>query len=242
MFEGLYSAASGMEAQQNQFDAISNDMSNLDTPGYQSTIVGFRDLLYSNGGYGSTVATGAGGASQVVGRDQTQGAIQQTGQPLDVAIQGPGFLEVRRLDGTIGLTRNGRLEVNAKGQLTTPQGMLVQPPVTIPAGVPLEQVSIGSNGAVSAAGKQVGKISLVDVPAPDGLVPVGDSLFSATAASGAIRQAKNATLKQGALEGSNVNLGEEMSKMMSAQQEYAMGSQAIQYQAQMLQIADSIKP
>jgi flagellar basal-body rod protein FlgG len=242
MFEGLYSAASGMEAQQNQFDAISNDMANLDTPGYQSTIVGFHDLLYSNGGYGSTVATGAGGASQVVGRDQTQGAIQKTNQPLDVAIQGSGFLEVRRLDGTIGLTRNGRLEINAKGQLTTPQGLLVQPPVTIPSGVPLDQVSIGSNGAVSAAGKQVGKISLVDVPAPDGLVADGDSVFSATAASGAIRPAKNATLQQGALEGSNVNLGDEMAKMMSAQQEYAMGSQAIQYQAQMLQIADSIKP
>jgi flagellar basal-body rod protein FlgG len=242
MFEGLYSAASGMEAQQQQFNAISNDMANLDTPGYQSQIVGFNDLLYSNGGYGSNVATGAGSQAQVVGRDQSQGAIQKTGQPLDLAVQGPGFLEVRRLDGTIGLTRNGRLQINAKGQLTTPEGMLVQPPVTIPAGVPLDQVSIGSNGTVSAAGKQIGKISLVDVPAPDGLVADGDSVFSATAASGAIRPAKDATLQQGALEGSNVNLGDEMARMMTAQQEYAMGSQAVQYQAQMLQIADSIKP
>src|SRR5207245_1226714 len=80
--------------------------------------------------------------------------------------------------------------------------------------------------------------SLVTVPAPDGLVADGDSVFSATAASGAIRTAKNATLQQGALEGSNVNLGEEMAKMMSAQQQYAMGSQAIQYQAQMLSIAN----
>jgi flagellar basal-body rod protein FlgG len=242
MLEGLYSAAAGMESQQQQFDAISNDMANMDTPGYQSTIVGFHDLLYSNGGYGSNVATGAGSEAQVVGRDQTQGAIQQTGQPLDVAIQGSGYLEVRRPDGTIGLTRNGRLELNAKRQLTNAEGMLVQPPVTIPAGVPLDQVTIQPNGAVSAAGKQVGKISLVDVPAPDGLVADGDSVFSATAASGAIRAAKSATLQQGALEGSNVNLGDEMTKMMSAQQQYAMGSQAVQYQAQMLQIADSIKP
>ncbi|HZE03689.1 MAG TPA: flagellar hook-basal body protein [Solirubrobacteraceae bacterium] len=242
MLEGLYSAASGMEAQQNQFDAISNDMANLDTPGYQSTIVGFHDLLYTNGGYGSNVATGAGSASAVVGRDQSQGAINTTNRQLDVAIQGDGFIEVRRPDGSIGLTRNGRLELNAKRQLTNQEGMLVQPPITIPAGVSADQVTIAANGTVAAAGRQVGKISLVTVPAPDGLVADGDSVFSATAGSGAIRAAKSATLQQGALEGSNVDMGAEMAKMMTAQQEYAMGSQAVQYQAQMLSIANQIKP
>ena len=242
MLEGLYSAASGMEAQQQQFDAISNDIANVDTPGYQSTIVGFHDLLYSNGEYGSNVPTGAGSAAQVVGHDQSQGAIEQTGQPLDVAIQGQGFLEVRRQDGTIGLTRDGSLQLNAKRQLTTDTGLLVQPPITIPSGVPTDQISIGSNGTVQAAGKTVGKLSLVNVPAPDGLVADGDGVFSATAGSGAIATAKSASLQQGALEGSNVNMGDEMAKMETAQQEYAMGSQAIQYQAQMLQIANSIKP
>jgi flagellar basal-body rod protein FlgG len=242
MLEGLYSAASGMEAQQQQFDAISNDMANLDTPGYQSTIIGFHDLLYSNGDYGSNVATGAGAQAEQMGHDQTQGAVQQTGQPLDVAIQGQGYLEVRRQDGTIGLTRNGALQLNDKRQLTTQTGMLVQPPITIPAGVDPSQVSISSNGTVSVGKQTLGKLTLVDVPAPDGLVADGDSVFSATAASGAIRPANGASLQQGALEGSNVNLGEEMSKMMAAQQQYAMGSQAIQYQAQMLQIANEIKP
>lgn len=242
MLEGLFSAASGMEAQQNQFDAISNDMANLDTPGYQSTVVGFHDLLYSNGAYGSTVPTGAGSASAIVGRDQSQGAINETKRQLDVAVQGPGYLEVRRPDGSIGLTRNGRLELNSKRQLTTQEGMLVQPPITIPAGVSTDEVTIASNGTVQAAGKTVGKISLVDVPAPDGLVADGDSIFSATAASGAIRTAKNATLQQGALEGSNVDMGAEMAKMMTAQKEYEMSSQAVQYQAQMLQIANQIKP
>jgi flagellar basal-body rod protein FlgG len=242
MLEGLFSAASGMEAQQQQFDAISNDMANLDTPGYQSTIVGFHDLLYSNGNYGSNVPTGAGSASQIVGRDQTQGAIQTTNQPLDVAIQGEGFIEVRRLDGSIGLTRNGRLELNASRQLTNQQGLLVQPPITIPAGVSVNDVTIQPDGTVSAAGKSLGKLALVTVPAANGLVADGDSVFSATAASGAIQPAKNAALQQGALEGSNVDLGSEMAKMMSAQQQYAMGSQAIQYQAQMLQIANEIKP
>jgi flagellar basal-body rod protein FlgG len=242
MLEGLYSAASGMEAQQQQFDAISNDIANVDTPGYQSTIVGFHDLLYSNGEYGSNVPTGAGSAAQVVGHDQSQGAIEQTGQPLDVAVQGQGFLEVRRQDGTIGLTRDGSLQLNAKRQLTTNTGLLVQPPITIPSGVPTDQISIASNGTVQAAGKTVGKLSLVNVPAPDGLVADGDGVFSATAGSGAIVTAKSASLQQGALEGSNVNMGDEMAKMETAQQEYAMGSQAIQYQAQMLQIANQIKP
>jgi flagellar basal-body rod protein FlgG len=242
MFEGLYAAASGMAAQQQQFDAISNDMANIDTPGYQSTILGFHDLLYSNGEYGSDVATGAGTQAEQMGYDQTQGAIQQTGQPLDVALSGPGYLEVRRQDGTIGMTRNGALQINDKRQLTTQTGMLVQPPITIPAGVDPSQVSIASNGTVSVGKQTLGKLSLVDVPAPNGLVADGDSVFSATTASGAIRAAKATSIQQGALEGSNVNLGDEMSKMMDAQQQYAMGSQAIQYQAQMLQIANEIKP
>lgn len=242
MLEGLYSAASGMEAQQQQFDAISNDMANVDTPGYQSTIIGFHDLLYSNGEYGSNVATGAGTQAEQMGYDQSQGAIQQTGQPLDVAVNGPGFLEVRRQDGTIGMTRNGGLQLNDKRQLTTQTGMLVQPPITIPAGVDPSQVSIASNGTVSVGKQTLGKLSLVEVPAPNGLVADGDSVLSATAASGAIRAAKGTSVQQGALEGSNVNMGDEMSKMMDAQQQYAMGSQAIQYQAQMLQIANEIKP
>ncbi|MGO9908165.1 MAG: flagellar hook-basal body protein [Solirubrobacteraceae bacterium] len=242
MLEGLYSAASGMEAQQQQFNAISNDIANIDTPGYQSTIVGFHDLLYSNGGYGSNVPTGAGAEAQVVGYDQSEGSIEQTGQPLDVAINGSGYLEVRRQDGTIGLTRDGSMQLNEKRQLTTQTGMLVQPPITIPSGVDISQVSISANGTVQAAGKTLGKLSLVDVPAASGLVADGEGVWSATAASGAIVPAKNATLQQGALEGSNVNLGDEMAKMETAQQEYQMSSQAVQYQAQMLQIADQIKP
>src|SRR5947209_18236692 len=136
MLEGLYSAAAGMEAQQHQLEAVSNDIANVSTPGYQAAQVGFHDLLYSSGGAssGSSVATGAGAASSIVGRSQTQGALQNTGQPLDVAIIGPGFLQVRRPDGTIGLTRNGTLQLNSAGQLTNELGMAVQPPITVPRG------------------------------------------------------------------------------------------------------------
>ena len=209
MLQGLYAAASGMEAQQNQLDAVSNDLANIDTPGYQGEIMGFQDLLYTSGGgsTGTDAATGAGSASSIIGRSDIQGSIEQTGRPLDVAIQGSGYLEVRRPDGTIGLTRNGALQTNAKGQLTNGQGMAVQPPITIPPGTDPSDVTIQGNGTVVANGKKLGQIKLVDVPAPNGLVADGDSIFSATAASGAIRPANGSTLQQNALEGSNVDMG-----------------------------------
>jgi flagellar basal-body rod protein FlgG len=244
MLQGLYAAASGMEAQQNQLDAVANDLANVDTTGYQGEIIGFQDLLYTQGGNstGTNVATGAGSASAIIGRSDAQGSIQQTGRSLDVAIQGLGYIEVQRPDGTIGLTRNGALQTNAKGQLTNGQGMAVQPPITIPPGTDPSNVTIQGNGDVVVNGKTLGQIKLVDVPAPNGLVADGDSIFSATAASGAIRTATGSTLQQNALEGSNVDMGRAMSQMMTAERSYQMSSNAVQYQDQMLQIANQIKP
>jgi flagellar basal-body rod protein FlgG len=243
MLDGLYSAASGMAAQQEQLDALANDMSNMSTPGYQATRVGFHDLLYSSGGVssGSTVATGAGAAAQIVGRSQVQGSIQQTNQPLDVAIIGEGYIEVRRPDGTIGLTRNGVLQTDAQGRLTTNTGMLLAPPIKIPKGVAPGDVHIGRDGTVSAGARKLGKITLVTVPAPDQLLADGDSVFSATAASGAIRRATGATLQQGATEASNVDVADTMVGMIDAQQGYSMASRAIGFEDQMLQIANQIK-
>ena len=122
MLQGLYAASSGMEAQQNQFDAISNDLANINTPGYQSTEVGFEDLLYSNGG----VSTGTCGHRTRRPRRSSaapeEGALQNTGRPLDVAIEGEGYIQVRRPDGSIGLTRNGALQLDSNGQLINEQG------------------------------------------------------------------------------------------------------------------------
>ena len=244
MIPGLYSAATGMEAQQQQLDAISNDLANSSTPGYQSTIVGFHDLLYATGGApsGSNVATGSGAAASVIGRSQTQGTIEQTGQPLDVAIEGDGYLEVRRPDGTIGLTRNGTLQIDAQRQLTTNLGMPVQPPITLPQGVSPSEVTISADGTVSARGRSLGKLAIVTVPAPDGLLPDGDSVFSATTASGATRSAAGTTVQQGALEASNVDLASDMVQMVSAEQGYDLASKAMQYEQQMGQIANQLKP
>ncbi len=243
MLQGLYAAASGMEAQQNQFNAISNDLANLNTPGYQATEVGFQNLLYSGAGSasGTTIATGTGASSSIIGRSQMQGSMEKTGNPLDVAVQGEGFLQVRRDDGSIGLTRNGSLQTNAQGELTNQDGNPLVPPVKLPKGVSLTDVTIAANGDVTTGGQKLGKISIVTVPAPDQLQPDGNSMFSVTAGSGATRPATGSTLQQGALEGSNVDMASAMSEMINAQRSYQMSSQAIQYQDQMLQIANQIK-
>jgi flagellar basal-body rod protein FlgG len=244
MLQGLYAAASGMEAQQNQFDAISNDMANANTAGYQSTQVGFQDLLYSTGGLaatGSNVATGAGASSAIVGRDPAEGSLQSTGRTLDVAINGPGYLQVRRNDGTIGLTRNGALQLDSQGQLTNQDGNLLVPPVKIPAGASVSDVKIAADGQVTVNGAQAGKLAIVDVPAPNQLQADGNSMFTVTAGSGATRAAAGSSLAQGSLEGSNVDVAHDMSTMIQAERAYEMASKAIQYQDQMLQIANGIK-
>jgi flagellar basal-body rod protein FlgG len=242
MITGLYAAAAGMESEQTQLNAVSNDLANVSTPGYQSEELGFHDLLYTTAGpqNGTTFATGAGSAAQIVGRNQQAGALQQTNRPLDVAVLGSGFLEVRRNDGTIGLTRNGALQINANRQLTTSTGMLVMPGVTIPGGVSLDKLSIAPNGTVQASGQTIGRIALVNVPAPDHLLDAGDSTFTATPASGAIVPATGTTLQQGALEASNVDMATAMGQMIDAQRSYQMDSRAITMQDQMMQIANQI--
>ena len=244
MIDGLFAAASGMEAQQTQLDAVANDLANVSTPGYQSEELGFHDLLYSTVGpaNGTTQATGAGAAADIVGRSQALGQMVQTGRSLDVAIQGEGYIEVRRPDGTIGLTRNGSLELDAKRQLTTQTGMLLAPPTTIPNGVPIEKVAIAPNGAVQIGGRTIGQISLVTVPAPDRLLNAGDSTFQVTAASGPLRKAPAATVEQGYLEYSNVDVATSMGEMIDAERGYQMDSKAIQMQDQMMQIANQIGP
>jgi flagellar basal-body rod protein FlgG len=243
MLQGLYSAAAGMEAQQSVLDSVGNALANVDTPGYQGQVVGFHDLLYSSGGQssGSSVATGAGSAATQVGWDQSQGAIQQTGNPLDLAITGPGYLQVRRPDGTLALTRNGSLQLSATGQLTTTLGMPLQPPITVPPGTQASALTIGSDGKVTVNGRAVGQIQLVTVPSPDNLIADGSSLYSATAASGPTQPATGATLQQGALTASNVDVATAMTEMVGAQQSYDMASKAIQYQDQMLQIANQLR-
>ncbi|MGO9902045.1 MAG: flagellar hook-basal body protein [Solirubrobacteraceae bacterium] len=243
MLEGLYAAAAGMQAQQTQLNAVANDIANGDTPGYQSTVVGFSDLLFTSGGYSGAdpAPTGTGATANVLGHSQAQGSITPTGEPLDVAIGGNGYIEVRQANGTTGLTRNGTLELNADGQLTTNLGMPLQPPITVPLGTDPSHVHIDSGGAVSVGGRKLGTINLVTVPAPNQLLADGGGVFTATAASGAITRASTSTLQQGSLEQSNVDLNQAMTTMTTAEQGYDLDSKAISFEQQMGQIASTIK-
>jgi flagellar basal-body rod protein FlgG len=243
MLEGLYSAAAGMEAQQQQLDVISNDLANMDTPGYQSERIGFEDLLYNSAGAdeGSGVTVGTGSAAVDLGPSQDTAPISSTGQPLDVAINGNAYFEVKQADGSLALTRNGSFQLDGSGRLTTATGQLVQPPITVPSGYTAADVVIGSDGTVSVAGQKLGQLALVNVTAPGQLTAVGDSLFVANSASGPTSAVSSATVEQGSLNGSDVDLATEMVQMMNVEQSYSMTSKAIDIQNQMMQIANQVR-
>jgi flagellar basal-body rod protein FlgG len=242
MLEGLYSAAAGMSAQQLQLDAISNDLANLSTNGYKSERVAFSDLLYNKVDVAGTETTaGAGARAEVVGRAQSQGALKETGNPFDLAIEGAGYFQVTRSNGQHALTRNGSFQVDADGSLADAAGNRLFPPIKVPAGVPAEAVRISSDGTVTAQGKKLGQIKLVTVTSPDHLLGEGDSLLSATKESGEPKSGEAGSIRQGALEDSNVDIGRDMASMMSTQRNYQMASTAIQTESQMMQIANQLR-
>jgi flagellar basal-body rod protein FlgG len=241
MLEGLYTAAAGMAAQQQRMDALSNDVANVNTSGYKRVRVGFRDLVYQRTGP-SGVRTGAGAAAVQLGRGFAQGSFQKTDQPLDLAINGEGYFQVRdSRTGQNALTRNGSLQVDASGQLVTPEGDRLVPPIQLPRGVDPSTITIAQDGTLSSAGRTLGRIQLVTVPAPTGLQANGNGYFTPTAASGGIRAATGATVEQGVLESSNVDLADAMVDMMDAQRSYSMASKAIHMQDQMMEIANGVK-
>jgi flagellar basal-body rod protein FlgG len=240
MLEGLYTAAAGMAAQQQRMDALSNDVANVNTAGYKRVRVGFHDLIYQRTRGG--VSTGSGAAAVQLGRGSAQGALQKTDQPLDLAIVGDGYFQVRKAGtGQTALTRNGSFQVDANGQLTTPEGDSLVPPIRIPKGIDPSTVAIATDGTVSAAGRRLGQIQLVTVPAPSGLAAAGNGYFTVTAASGGAGRTTTATLQQGVLESSNVDLADAMVDMMDAQRSYSMASKAIHMQDQMMEIANGIR-
>jgi flagellar basal-body rod protein FlgG len=244
MLEGLNSAAAGMAAQQQRIDAVANDLANANTTGYKHQRVGFRDLVYDQTGRSSAqgVRTGSGAAAVHAGRAFAQGALQRTDRPLDVAIQGEGFLRVRLADGRDALTRDGGLHVDGAGRLVTTTGASVQPAVTVPDGVTDDQLSIGPDGSVLAAGRRIGRLDLVTVRSPQGLTSVGDNAFVTSPASGPAVAAPRATvLTHGALEASNTDMAEAMVAMIESQRAFQLASKAITVADEMMGIANHVK-
>jgi flagellar basal-body rod protein FlgG len=242
MLEGLYSAAAGMAAQQEQLNAISNDLANVSTSGYKSERVAFSDLLYNPIKVAGTETTaGAGAVARVIGRSEAQGAIQETGNPLDLAIEGEGYFLLTRANGTKALTRDGTFGVDANGAIVNAEGNQLSPPIKLLAGVSAKEVTIAPDGTVTAGATKLGQIKLVTVTSPEHLLDDGGGELSPTAASGTPHPATG-KVHQGALEASNVNIASAMAQMVSTQRNYQMTSTAIQDESQMMSIANQLRP
>jgi len=255
MIRSLWIAKTGMEAQQTQLDAISNNLANVSTNGYKKSHAVFEDLMYQNlrqaGGNSSEQTTlptglqlGLGTRAVATARSFAQGSLQQTTNPLDVAVKGNGFFEIQLPDGTTGYTRDGSFQVSAQGQLVTNNGYTVNPGITIPTTA--QSVTIGSDGTVSVAlpgqalPQTIGQLQLASFVNPAGLEPKGQNLYAETAASGTPNAAAPGTngmgqLQQGFVETSNVNVVEELVSMIQTQRAYELNSKAISTSDQMLQ-------
>ncbi len=255
MIRSLWISKTGMEAQQTQLDTISHNLANVSTNGFKRGHVVFEDLIYQNlrqAGANSSEQTtlptglqvGLGVRPVATARIFSQGNLQQSSNPLDVAVRGNGFFAVQMPDGTTGYTRDGAFQVEAQGQLVTNNGYTVQPGITIPPGA--QSVTIGADGTVSVVmpgqsqPQSVGQLQLVGFVNPAGLEPKGMNLFAETAASGTPNagtpgQNGLGSLQQGFVETSNVNVVEELVSMIQTQRAYEMNSKAIQTSDQMLQ-------
>ncbi len=259
MFRSLHIAATGMVAQETSLDTIANNLANANTVGYKRQEAQFEDLLYQNlrpagAGPGGGAPAGAqvGSGSRVVATSRffSQGSIQQTGNPLDVAIEGTGFLAVNRPNGEVAYTRAGTLRLDAQGQLVTSDGLSIEPALTIPSDA--TNIAIAPDGTISATqpGQHtptpVGQLNLVTFPNPDGLMAVGHNLFTATGASGepssgAPGRDGRGTILQGAVESSNVEVVQEMIGLIRAQRAYEVNSKVVSAADEMLRNATQMR-
>ncbi len=256
MFRSLNVAATGMAAQETQLDTIANNLANANTTGYKRQHAEFEDLLYQNvrsagpnaDGTAAPTGTQLGTGVRIVAtsRSFTQGTLQQTGNPLDLAIEGQGFFAVMRPTGEMGYTRAGSLKLDAQGRLTTSDGLPLEPPITVPSDA--TSVTVTADGTVSAqqpgghAPTVVGQLQLTTFPNANGLAADGHNLFSPTASSGepvtgAPAAEGRGTLMQGALEGSNVDVVDEMVSMIRTQRAYEINSKVISTADEMLRNA-----
>lgn len=259
MIRALYSASAGMQSQQMNLDVIANNLANVNTTGYKRSKIEFQDLLYQTNraagaeqGGGTQLPSGLqiGHGSRAVATSKifTNGELTQTGERLDVAIQGDGFFEVQLPDGTRAYTRDGAFKTTADGRIVTSDGLVVQGGFQpIPAGTtsisisPLGEVSLTGNGGATSF-----RVNTIRFPNPSGLESMGRNLFRETTASGAPEIGNPGEngfgeLAQGYLEMSNVKVVEEMVNMIMAQRAYEVNSKAVQASDEMMQMSNNLR-
>lgn len=261
MNRALRTAATGMFAQQVNIDLISNNLANVNTTGFKKSRPEFQDLMYqtikTNGladdGKTTEVAEiqiGNGTVPIATAKNFRQGDTQPTGNQLDIAVQGDGFLQVRRMDGTTAYTRDGALKISAEGQLVTAQGYVIEPGITFSSST--ADIAVSRDGTIEAteAGQsgsvKVGQLELAKFINPAGLHAIGNNLYLETGASGQPIVGAPATdgfgeVVQGALESSNVDVVEEMISMIVAQRAYEINSKTIKTVEEMLTMANNLK-
>lgn len=261
MNRSLWIAATGMEAQQLRIDVIANNLANVNTAGFKKSRADFQDLLYQNitpAGASSSATTevptgiqiGHGVRPVATQKIFTQGAFQETGNQLDLGIEGAGFFQVLQPDGEVAYTRSGALKVDKDGNVVTSDGHLIEPSVTIPTDS--LSINISTDGVVSvlqpgsASPTDVGNFELARFINPAGLMALGKNLFLATTASGDATTGTPGTdgvgtLAQGFLEMSNVSIVEEMVDMIVSQRAYELNAKSIQASDEMLQQANNVK-
>lgn len=255
MIRSLWIAKTGLDAQQTKMDVISNNLANVSTNGFKRARAVFEDLLYQTmrqPGAQSSQQTqlpsglqlGTGVKPVATENIFTQGNLEQTGNPKDIAINGAGFFQVLMPDGTTSYTRDGAFQTDVNGQVVTSNGYLVQPAITIPLNT--LSITIGTDGTVSAlvpgstSPITVGNIQLASFINPAGLQKIGENLYQETASSGTANQNSPRTnglgsLNQGYVETSNVNVVEELVNMIQTQRAYEINSKSIETSDQMLQ-------
>ncbi len=254
MNDSLWIGKTGLEAQQTRMSVITNNLANVNTTGFKRGRAVFADLFYQNirqvgaqSSENTKIPTGLmlGTGVRIVSTEKTytQGNAIQTDNALDVAINGRGFIQIQLPDGSLAYTRDGSFKLDPQGQLVTANGYAIQPGITIPGDA--QSITIATDGVVSvtiqgsATPTQVGNLQLADFVNPAGLQGMGDNLYLESAASGAPQVGTPGlnglgTLQQGTLEGSNVNVVEELVNMIETQRAYEMNSKAIQTADQML--------
>jgi flagellar basal-body rod protein FlgG len=261
MIRALYSAASGMTAQETNIDNIANNLANANTVGFKSRRAQFQDLMYQSmvqpgtaSGQSTTVPTGLqlGLGTRAASNEIifTQGSFSQTENPLDLVIQGNGFFQIQMPNGTTSYTRAGSFQLDKTGNIVTPQGYPLSPQITIPASA--QQVTIASDGTVSytlpnqSAAQQAGQIQLAQFQNPAGLNGLGNNLYSATDASGDATVGVPGgseglgSLMQGYVEQSNVSIVNEFINLIQAQRGYESNSKVVQAADQMYQTVNNL--
>jgi flagellar basal-body rod protein FlgG len=260
MVKALSTAATGMIAQQLNIDVISNNMANINTTGYKKVRAEFQDLLSQtiktpgaliSQGTNQPVGIEVGLGTKTSGTQRlfTAGTLSATKGTYDLAIEGDGFFQVQLDDGTTAYTRDGSFKLSATGQLTTTDGYIVQPEITIPSTA--KDVTITSDGSVSVTNSgetsqtTVGQIQLAKFVNPAGLVSAGSNLYKETSGSGTPTQGTAGqegfgTIQQGYLEGSNVQIVEEMINLIQAERAFEANSKVISTSSQILQTANNI--